>query len=408
LGSDPKGDKFADLMTEDVITDLSHSKDFAVIARNSTEVYKGKAVDVRSVGKDLNVKYVLEGSVQALSGKVVATAQLIDAASGSHIWSEKVENQGDDIFAVQAEVTSRISQSIIGHGNALSTHERKLVRRKPPSQWSAYEAYEAGLEAKHTYTLDGVVKAEELFNRALEIDPNFARAQVGLVWAISIKINVGGESEDSAVPRMQAAADKALALDPLDGEAHAAYSEAYSWSYDRVKMRQGAERAVELAPNNADVLVLSSYQFAAIGEPQRAIDNISRALRLNPRYPVWYNWIIRNASYISGDLKRSHDFGQRAGYAYPVDFEIQAITAAAIGKSEESSSAKQSLLKVIPEWTAEERVGWWAITDVRDVERFVANARSAELPICMSVSQARKSIFSYRLPQCDAERAKVQ
>ncbi len=106
LGTDPKGDKFADMMTEDVITDLSHSRDLAVIARNSTDIYKGKSIDVRAIGQALNVKYVLEGSVEALPGRVRATAQLIDATTAQHVWSERFEGQGDDIFAVEGDVTS--------------------------------------------------------------------------------------------------------------------------------------------------------------------------------------------------------------------------------------------------------------------------------------------------------------
>ena len=112
IGGDAKWDRFADGITEDIITDLSHSKDLIVIARNSTEVYKGKPVDIRQIGRDLDVKYVLEGSIQSLGERIRVTAQLVEAASGSHVWSERYDRPVDDLFAVQNDVTQRIAATL--------------------------------------------------------------------------------------------------------------------------------------------------------------------------------------------------------------------------------------------------------------------------------------------------------
>jgi TolB-like protein/class 3 adenylate cyclase len=120
IGDDPKWERFADGITEDIITDLSHSKDLIVIARNSTEVYKGKPVDIRQIGRDLNVKYVLEGSIQPLGEQIRVTAQLIEAASGSHAWSERYDRPVDDLFAVQNDVTQRIAATIAGFEGAVA------------------------------------------------------------------------------------------------------------------------------------------------------------------------------------------------------------------------------------------------------------------------------------------------
>src|SRR5215510_277674 len=141
IGADPKWERLADGITEDIITDLSHSKDLLVIARNSTEVYKGKPTDIRQIGRDLNVKYVLEGSIQSLGERIRVTAQLIEAASGSQVWSERFDRPVNDLFAVQNEVTQRIAATLGSWDGAIAAAERRLIRRKPPANLSAFDNY---------------------------------------------------------------------------------------------------------------------------------------------------------------------------------------------------------------------------------------------------------------------------
>ena len=191
IGDDPKWQRFADGITEDIITDLSHSKDLIVIARNSTGVYKGKPVDVRQIGRDLNVKYVLEGSIQSLGERIRVTAQLIEAASGSHVWSERYDRPVDDLFAVQNDVTQRIAATLAGYEGAVAEAERSLLRRKPPANLSAFDTYLLGMEAKHKVTKEGLIEAEGLFRKALELDPQLARAYVGLADVQFYLIDLG-------------------------------------------------------------------------------------------------------------------------------------------------------------------------------------------------------------------------
>ena len=170
IGGDPKWDRFADGITEDIITDLSHSKDLIVIARNSTEVYKGKPVDIRQIGRDLNVKYVLEGSIQSLGEQIRVTAQLIEAASGSHIWSERYDRPVDDLFAVQNDVTQRIAATLAGYEGAVAEAERSLLRRKPPANLTAFDTYLLAMEAKHKVT-------KEIFDRSRRPIPQSSRTR---------------------------------------------------------------------------------------------------------------------------------------------------------------------------------------------------------------------------------------
>ena len=406
LGTDPKGDKFSDMMTEDVITDLSHSKDFAVIARNSSDVYKGRAVDARTVGHDLNVKYVLEGSVEALPGRVRATAQLINAATNSHVWSERFEAQGDDVFAVEAEITNRIATSIVAHDAVASDSERSLIRRKPPQQWSAYDAYQAGLEASHHMSIETTPKAEEMFKQALAIDPNFARAHLGLDWVKFLELMYGNEFPETALPKMLEEAKAAEVLDPDDGEAHAALAQAYSLMQDRSKMESEASRALTLAPNNADILVMTSTFLIQSGRTDEAASNIKRALDLNPNYPFWYNTTLFAAYFYTGDFAKSYEFAKQAAKAAPVNSDFLAMSAAYLGKTDESVEARKALLAIDPVWSAERLLtNFGNFSRDREVERLTTGATKAGLRVCLTKEELAAMPNAVHIKSCDSDRA---
>ena len=182
IGNDPKWDHFADGITEDIITDLSHSKDLFVVARSSSAVYEGKPTDMRNIGRDLGVRYVLEGSIQPSGDQIRVTAQLIDTRTGGHVWSDRYDRPATDLFDVQNDVTGKIAATLTGYEGAVAEAERSLVRRKPPRDLTAYEYYLLGMEAKHKVTKEGFNEAEGLFRKALELDPKLARAYVGLLW----------------------------------------------------------------------------------------------------------------------------------------------------------------------------------------------------------------------------------
>lgn len=289
-GDDPKWERFADGITEDIITDLSHSKDLIVIARNSTEVYKGKPTDIRQVGRDLNVKYVLEGSIQSQSDRFRVTTQLIDAQSGGHVWSERYDRPVEDLFAVQNELTQRIAATIAGAEGAVAEAERSLLKRKPPASLTAFDTYLLGMEAKHKVTKESLTEAEALFRRAIELDPKLARAYYGLATVEMYRIDLGlAPSVEEALTKMMAAAEKSVDLDPNDGNTHLALGGAYAY---RGKVEQSlAEyaRAEALSPSDADLLLVIAWTLPGAGQSARAVSLAEKALKLNPHYPDWYN-----------------------------------------------------------------------------------------------------------------------
>jgi TolB-like protein len=290
IGDDPKWERFADGITEDIISDLSHSKDLTVIARNSTEVYKGKPIDVRQIGRELNVKYVLEGSIQSMGERIRVNAQLIEAASGSHVWSERYDRPVDDLFAVQNDVTQSIAATLSGYEGAVAEAERRLLRRKPPTSLTAFDTYLLAMEAKHKVTKEGLTEAEGLFRKALELDPQLARAYVGLVDVYFYLIDLGlAPSVEEARSKQMEAAENAVKLDPNDGKTHLALGITYAYHGKLEQAASEIARAETLAPSDADVLLIIAWTIPALGESERAVSLAERSLKLNPHYPDWYN-----------------------------------------------------------------------------------------------------------------------
>ena len=182
LSGEARYERLADGITEDIITDLSRFRELFVIARNSTFAYKDQPTDVRQIARELGVQYVMEGSLQAAGDRVRITAQLIDAASGNHVWSERYERPFDDAFAIQDEVTQSIARQLGGSRRRdRQAPRRETARRKPPENLQAYDYYVLGIEQKHLFTKENNEKAQDLFRRsARELDPNYARAYYGL------------------------------------------------------------------------------------------------------------------------------------------------------------------------------------------------------------------------------------
>ena len=198
-------------ITEDIITDLARFRDLDVIARNSTEVYKGKPADVRQVGQDLNVRYVLEGSIQRQGDQVRVTAQLIDAGTGAHVWSERWDRPAEDVFAVQTEIAEQVANRLGGHRRR-SSRPRGAAARKASPRPDAYDLYLLGIEDKQRGPRRASRKAIRLLNRRLAIDPNFARAWMAGLGLLRARGFAGTRHWTEL--RSASAARRAVELDP--------------------------------------------------------------------------------------------------------------------------------------------------------------------------------------------------
>src|SRR4051794_17049856 len=221
LSGDPEQAYFSDGITEDIITELCRFRELLVIARNSSFAFRGKAVDVREIGRALGAGYVVEGSVRCAGERVRITAQLIDAAMGAHLWAERWDRPLDDVFAVQDEIARGIVATVAAR--VLEASE-VAARRRPPRDVRAYDLFLQGYRLSDTYTPEAQARAKDLFERARQVDPTFARAYTGLAFnhymrASYIGIGVRHEEDRDRTEALRLA-EEALALDPNDPRVH--------------------------------------------------------------------------------------------------------------------------------------------------------------------------------------------
>ena len=405
IGNEAKWDRFADGITEDIVTDLSHSKDLFVVARNSTEVYRGNPADVRTVGRDLGVRYVLEGSIQPSGDQIRVTAQLIDARTGGNVWSDRYDRPATDLFKVQSDVTEKISGTLTGYEGAVAETERSLVRRKPPGDLTAYETYLLGMEAKHRVTKEGLDEGERLFRKALEIDRELARAYVGLAYIYDYRIDLGlGTSVADNLTKLMEAARNAVRLDPNDGETQLVLGHAFAYQGMADQALEQFAKAEALAPNNADLLINIAWFLPQFGQPDRAVELAEKALKLNPNYPYWYNQGLRYAYFFGRQFDKSVKYAKQVTTPFATDY---AYLAAAIAMTDDMAGAKAAAAEVVrldPNWSVEKYLSDAGGYPDDAAMLFIEGARKAGVAACVPADKLSSMPNLIHIKACDEER----
>ncbi len=284
MSGDPLQDYFADGMAEDIITALSRMRWLFVIARNSTFTYKGRAVDVKQVGRELGVRYVLEGSVRKSANRVRISVQLIDASTGVHLWADRFESALDDIFDLQDKVTASVVCAI---APKLEQAETARATRKPTQSLDAYDYFLRGMASFHQWTREDVREALRLFYRAVELDPAFAAAY-GAAAQCYANRKANGYMTDRAQEIAEAArlARRAVALGKDDAFALSSGGNALAYVVGDVEGGTSCiDRALTLNPNLAAAWYYSAWVRMFLGEPDVAIEHLARAIRLSPLDP---------------------------------------------------------------------------------------------------------------------------
>ncbi len=290
MSGDPEQEYFADGMVEDIITELSRIRWLFVIARNSTFTYKGQAVDVKQVARELGVRYVLEGSVRKGGNRVRVTAQMIDATSGAHIWAERYDRDLSDIFAVQDEITASVAGVI---EPALAEAEQQRVLRKPPERLDAWEAYQRGLWHFNKYGPEENQTAQTFFRRAIALDPNFAPGHYGYALALQWEIwhfSTRPFSEVQGIPLEEARI--AVSLDDKDATAHAVLAHMRMWGGEWEAAIAEARTAVVLNPNSSFVISMLGCVLGFGGYREEALDRLRQAMRASPHDPLTWLWTV--------------------------------------------------------------------------------------------------------------------
>ena len=350
LGGDEATGRLADGITEDIITDLARFHDLDVIARNSTEVYKGKPVDIRQVGKDLNVGYVLEGSIQRQDESVRVTGQLIDASTGAHVWSERWDRPAEDVFAVQTEVAEKVAAALGGSltMGQISRAELQRAKRLRPNDLTAYDYFQLGKESKATFS--NIDQGIEYLTKAVTLDPQLARAYSVRAWLHNFSIAFGADAT-TALQQMIADAEKAVALDPQDCESLATLAYARGlfqsrWAEAETQFRS----AVEMCPANSHTLILAASGFSFLGKAEEGAGFADRALRLDPRMTPANLSGAKDAYYMAGRYEDTIDAVMRMPEEHTGrdSWVMLAGSYAQLGRTEEARRRRPSCSRPSP------------------------------------------------------------
>src|SRR5262245_2648986 len=297
LSGDPQQDYFSDGLTEILTGDLSKISSLFVIARNSAFIYKGKAVKVQNIGREMGVRYVLEGGVLKAEGRVRITAQLIDAASGYHLCAERYDRSLQNIFTLQDEIVQKIVTTL---KLQLTLQEQGHVVRKHTDNLEAYDYFLRGVEYFWRTTPEATAQARQLFEKALALDPQYAEAYAWLSYTYWQEWVLRWNADPQTLEQASELVQQALALDDSLPRAHAllAYVYAAKQQYDQA-LAEG-ERAIALDPNYADSYFMRAQVLNVAGRPADALRMVEQAMRLNPRYPPLYVGVLGTAYALTG------------------------------------------------------------------------------------------------------------
>lgn len=352
MSGDPEQEFFADGLTEDIIAELSRHRGLLVISRNSTFVYKGKAVKMREVAGELGAQYLVEGSVRKAGGRIRVTVQLIDSETDRHIWSERYDRELADIFAIQDEVTAAIVATLPGRLEA-ARHER--AKRKPTGNMAAYECVLAGKVLHHRSTPDSAEHALALLDQAIALDPNYAHAHawracvLGQTW-----VNEWCEDPEATWNEVVAELETALTLDDNDSDVHRILAAVCVTRNDLERAFYHQERALNLNPNYDLVVVQQGEILTWLGRAEEGIDWIRKAMRLNPYHPERFWSHLGRAHYTAGHYADATSSLMHLSAMAPLQQALLAASYAQLGDTTAARAHMQEVLRRHPSLTIEE------------------------------------------------------
>jgi adenylate cyclase len=343
IGGDPEQEFFADGLTEDIITALSLCRSFPVIARNSSFTYKGRAVKVQDVAAELGARYVLEGSLRKSGERLRVTAQLIDAETGHHVWSERFDRRMADVFDVQDEITEKIAGIVAPE---LSKAELRRSASKRPESLDAWECYVRGISAVYQGTREGNARAHELLRRSIELDPGYSKTHIALSYLHErdARLEFTDDPEES-VRLALVSVRQAIALGDSDSEAYTELARALGMNGEFEGAVAAAQKAVEINPFDAEARIILGSMLAILAtppDPETGLKLIEEGLTLNPRDPRLYVWQTHMASahYCMEQYDEAEALARKAMLERPDYMEARLVRAAALGFLGRNDEAK--------------------------------------------------------------------
>jgi adenylate cyclase len=381
MSRDPVQEYFSDGISEDIITDLSKVSALFVIARNSAFVYKGKAVNIPDICRELGVRFALEGSVRKAGNRVRITAQLIDGSHGGHLWAERYDRDLTDIFAVQDDVT----QHIVGALKVTLTEaEKSLIVDSGTTNVDAHDFFLRGREL-----LFGPKRDREMFDqstanfrRAIELDPNYGAPYAGLGMAYILDFqNRWSDTPETSFDKAEHLVSESIAKDDKDPFAHAIAAIVATWKKDYEQWAHEADRALSLNPNYALALNSRGTVLLYTGEPAKAIPHIERAIRLDPAQ-AQFRHFLGTAYFVAGNYETAAAiFKNRIALTPNTDLSRAFLASALghLGRLEEARQVWRELREINPRYYYVDHIGRLPFKNSADADKFTDGLRKAGL-----------------------------
>jgi len=380
LSDDPEQQYFSDGMAEDLITDLSKISGLFVVAHNSSFSFKGQSVEVREIGEQLGVKNILEGSVRKMGSKLRVNAQLIDAASGGHLWAERYDGDIGDIFDFQDSIREEIVSAL---QVKLTPSDKALAERRPSTSIEAYDLFLRGRASYFRYTPEDHAAAKSCFEKAIALDPEFAEAYSFLSYLYSAAWNLLYPGYEDGLKRALPLAEKAVSLDPRSAIAHMrlGWTLCFLRQFDRAL--SCFETAAALGPDIAEVYSYYGMFLNYIGRPEQGLDMIDRAYRLDPIAPTIWELM---AGYSYWELERHDDAVAQFRKVidrlptFPMTYMFLASVYVELGRLDDATEKLRTLRAINPMWSVRHADRIFPILSDDRRKRFLDNLREAGLP----------------------------
>jgi len=371
LSGDAKQDYFSDGLTEDILTELARAQGLRVLARNTTFQYKGKAEDVTRIGRELNARYVLEGSARRTDDRLRVTAQLVDTETGTHIWAERYDRELADVVVVQDEIVAEIAGKVAGGYGVIESREAKEAARKNPAEVQAYDLVLRARDImRWDWTADNFRRSREILNQAIALDPANAAARRELAWFAIVGWVFRFEDEPLPLLDITQQASKAVQIDPANARGHMVAASAYFFVKDLDLFRHESEQALALAPYDAEIMAVLACMISSSGDHERGVTLAIRANALNADATIgWYHTTVYTADYLKGDYEHALEIARQniQDGAFYKHLEIIPIYGQ-LGRTREAREAWGRLREAIPEASAETFASWWRLWNISDDE----------------------------------------
>ena len=347
LSADPEQEFFSDGITEDIITELSRYRDLFVIARNSSFIFKGTAADAREIGQKLGVRYLLEGSVRRAANRIRVSAQLIDAITADHVWADRYDREIIDIFEIQDDLTRSIAATLKGRVDGDMVRHSAL---KPTASLSAYEFVLRAQQHVQKYTEMDFSEARQLLEKAISVDPNFARAHGWLAYVVAQNMLYWKMSADSVKQAIEIG-EYGLTLDDSTMRCHLALGVSYLFSGEHNRAGHHFEKALLLNPNDEILMIEYGRFLMYTNAPKDGADYVRQAMRQNPYHPNWYWNILGRCLHTAKDYAGAIAAFERIENTPFWSYAFLAACHAELGHTQDAKKNTEAVLRLHPDFS---------------------------------------------------------